>query len=388
MNWETESQSYPGYCIFSETRKRCLNEQKYLASDSLYGDVDLLLNTVIEKGEKVSLILYTKNIANDFNAQSLFRSIYIYTSPLKQDLKPTLQSDTWIPRDVFLDDENTYEVRIPIVLGENGYLYSGLNTPYLIWDPSRADSETEIFEVGSNNGLYQKVEADYVNQTSNLFTTSSKSKYLVYWKGENISNIPASLCLIYERESKCWYQDMLASLTNSSYLNILNGSSKDGLLNVIYGSSSYTLLTENILEEFAFMQFPTSWNGVMYTQSKEEKYTEYEMSNVFESPNSTYYKVKAEEIEGERVLVSIPQAKSSGWLAVARNGILFKVLEKDRRVSINDWKQAWDISNVNFDTISVIYWPNLLSYLGYILIPSTAIYLAIKLVKEKKNGKK
>ena len=389
INWETESQSYPGYCIFSETRKRCLNEQKYLASDSLYGEVDLLLNTVIEKGERVSLILYTKNIGNSFNSESLFRNIKIFYSPLQENLKISLQSDTWVPKDVFLDDENTYEVRIPVVVGENGYLYTGFNTPYLIWDPSRADSETKIFEVRSDIGLYQKVEADYVNQTSNLFTTSSKSKYLVYWKGENISNIPASLCLIYEKEDKCWHQDMLASLTNSSYLNILNGSSKDGLLNVIYGSTSYVLPTENILEEFVFMQYPTSWYGVMYTQSKQEKYVEYEMKSVFNSPNSTYYKVSVNELESkENTLFSIPQAKSSGWLAVSRDGILFRILGKDTKVSINDWKQAWDISNVSFDTISVIYWPNLLSYLGYILIPSTAIYLAIKLVQEKRNGNK
>ena len=389
INWETESESYPGYCIFSETRKRCLNEQKYLASDSLYGDVDLLLNTVIEKGEQVSLILYTKNIANDFNSESLFRSVKIFYSPLKQNLKPALQSNTWIPKDVFLDDENTYEVRIPVVLGENGYLYTGFNTPYVIWDPSRVDSETEIFEIGSNSGLYQKIQGDYVNQTSNLFTTSSKSKYLVYWKGENISNIPASLCLIYDKDPKCWHQDMLASLTNSSYLNILNGSAKDGLINVIYGSTSYVLPTENILEEFVFMQYPTSWYGVMYTQPKQDKYTEYEMSSIFSSPNSTYYKVNIEELESkENTLLSIPQAKSSGWLAIARDGILFKVLGKETKASINDWKQAWDVSNVNFDSITVIYWPNLLSYFGYILIPITAIYLTIKLVQEKRNDKK
>ena len=389
INWETESQSYPGYCIYSETRKRCLNEQKYLASDSLYGDVDLLLNAVIEKGEQVSLILYTKNIANDFNAQSLFRSIKISYSPLKQNLKPLLQSDVWIPKDVFLDDGNTYEVRIPVVLGENGDLYTGSNTLYLVWEPSRSDSETTIFEVKSKDGLYQKVQYDFVNQTANLFSTNSKAKYLIYWRGENISNIPSSLCLIYQRENKCWHQDMLSSLSDSSYLNILNPSSKDGLLNVIYGSTSYALPTENILKEFAFMQFPTSWNGVMYTQSKQDGYVEYEMSNIFESPNSTYYKVISGEIDGSKnTLLSIPQASSSGWLAIERDGILFKILEKDRRVSINDWKQAWDISNMSFDSITVIYWPNLLSYFGYILILSLGGYLIVNLVKEKRNGKK
>ena len=158
---------------------------------------------------------------------------------------------------------------------------------------------------------------------------------------------------------------------------------------MIYGSTSYVLPTENILEEFVFMQYPTSWYGVMYTQPKQDKYTEYEMSSIFSSPNSTYYKVNIEELESkENTLLSIPQAKSSGWLAIARDGILFKVLGKETKASINDWKQAWDVSNVNFDSITVIYWPNLLSYFGYILIPITAIYLTIKLVQEKRNDKK
>jgi hypothetical protein len=138
------------------------------------------------------------------------------------------------------------------------------------------------------------------------------------------------------------------------------------------------------------MKYPQSWKNLMYIQQKQEKYSAYEMSNVFKSSQSTYYKVKSEEIpkNEESILVSIPQAKDSGWLAVKRNGILLTVLDKDTRVSINGWKQAWDVSNEGFDSISVIYWPNLLSYFGYAVILLMGTYLTIKFIEEKRNGKK
>jgi len=389
INWENDANNYPGYCIYSEKRGKCLNSEKFLSSNSLYGDADILLNTVIKKGENISLILYTLNTSGDFTSSSIFREVSIYYAPLKKQLEATSSSDTWVFKDIFLNDRESYEVRIPIVVGQQGYLYDSSTSEYTIWQPNSGDSETEIFEVLSMDGMYQKVQDDYINQTANLFKTDPVSKYLVYWRGENISNIPSSLCLIYNQEEKCWYQDMLGSMTTSSYLNVLNSDFDSKLLNVIFSSTSHKLITENALEEFVFMKYPSDWESLQYTQQKKETYEEIEMESMFAFSNSTYYRIEKEEIEQEsgNILASIPQAKSSGWVAFARDGILVKVLGKDRGVYINDWKQAWDVSNLDFDCITVIYWPNLLSYAGYFLIIGMFGYFSIKLFK-KKNGKR
>lgn len=390
MNWEAEQGNYPGYCIYSESKKVCLNKEKFLLTEDLFGNVDVELDTVINPGERVSLILYASNIKKDTPSKVLFRNVSIEYASINSEILIYSFSDIWKPEELFLDDGVTYSVHIPIVKGDRGYSYIGTKSKYLAWQPNRIDSESKIFEVSIKDGLYQKVANDYINQTANLFFTKPSTKYLVYWRGDNISNIPSSLCLIYDKEEKCWFQDMLRDFQTSSYLNIINSANESKLLNVIYGSSSYKLITENVLNEFVFMEYPISWSNQMYIQERQREFSEYEMSNVFKSSQSTYYKVSKQEITQEKrsILVSIPQAKSSGWIAIKRNGVLLSVLDKDTRVSINGWKQAWDISNENFDVISVIYWPNLLSYLGYILILGMGSYLTVKFIQERKNGKK
>ncbi len=389
INWEADMGNFPGFCIFSNTQNKCLNKEKFLSSQSPYGDVEYLLDTLLQPDERVSLILYASNKSNDSISEVLFRSVNIKFAPLKTPLQLVSSSDIWEPKDIFLDDGNIYTVHIPIVLGNAGYLYQGLDSQYLIWQPNRSDSQSEIFDVYANDGQYQIVQDDYINQTANLFITNPNSKYLVYWKGVNISNIPSSICLIYDKEEKCWFSDMLLSDTTSSYLNVINVKNTERLLNVIYSSNSHKLISQNVLKEFLLMQFPSSWKNLEYIQETDSEFEQKEMKSVFNSFNSTYYKIQREDLaDTDNVIISIPQASSTGWVAIARNGFWLSTLGNDTRVSIKGWKQGWDISNVEFDSISVLYWPNLLSYLGYILILLTGTYLSIKFIQERKNGKK
>ncbi len=388
INWEVDKGNYPGFCIYSNTKEKCLNKEKFLSSQDPFGNIEILLESVIDENERISLILYATNKSKENNSEVLYRSVKIKYAPKHTPSSIVSSSEIWEPSDLFLDDGNIYSVHIPVVIGEKGYLYNGIKAENIMWQSNRSDSQSEIFEVSSKNGLYQKVQDDYINQTANLFEPNFNSKYLVYWKGENISNIPSSLCLIYDKEEKCWFSDMLLGDTSSSYLNTINVGNTNKLLNVIYSSSSYKLVTENILKEFSLMELPTSWDNLMYTQNSNKEYLQIEMQNIFNSPNSTYYKLKREDIvASENILISIPQAHSSGWVAVAREGIWLKVLGKDTRVSIEGWKQGWDVSNIDYDSVSVIYWPNLLSYFGYILILGLGTYLVVNLIKNNKSGK-
>ena len=388
INWENDKDNYAGYCVYSDVRKRCLNNEKFFSSNALFGDIDILIDTVIEKNEKISLILYANNIHKGAQSNVLFRKVIIEATSLEDKLELTSSSQSWKVEDIFLDDGNTYTIHIPVISGNNGYVYDGDNLPYVLWQPNKGDSQTRVFEVSVNKGMYQKVVDDYINQTANLFETNPNTRYLIYWKGKNISNIPSSICLIYDKENKCWYQDIFYALSDSTHMDIIESDNTQKLLNVIYGSSSYTLTTENVLSEFVFMQYPSAWSNLIYTQNNKREYTEYEMKNIFNSPHSTYYKAKKEEVkDNENVLVSIPQAHDSGWVAFARNGSSIRILGKDTRVSINGWKQGWDISNINFDSILVIYWPNLLSYFGYAVILLLGVYLFVNFLSKNDERK-
>ena len=387
LNWETKEKNFPGFCIYSEDRKECLNKEKFLYSDNPYGDIEVTLDRVIRKNEHMSLILYTVDTNKEFSSESTFREVTIKYANLHNQLSINKESSNWRNEDVFLEDGTLYSIHIPLLFGDTSYIYNSWNNENFLWQPNRPDTGESIFEVSVRNGQYQRVQNDYINQTVNLLTTTPGKQYLMYWNGENISNIPADVCLIYDKEEKCWIQDMLYSNERKSEIKYFEGDSSIKHLNLIFGSTSYKLLTENKLSEFAIMEYPDIWKSFIYSQEVQRDYKEIEMERVFKSVNSTFYKVKLDDLENRYNLVSIPQAKSSGWIAIGRDGLLFNVLDAKTRASIDGWKQAWDISNSTYDAISVIYWPNLLGYLGYAIILLEGAYLVSKLIEKKYERK-
>ncbi len=390
LNWETEPGNYPGYCLYSETQERCLNSDKFFDTQGSFGEQEVTVETVVYGSEKLSLILYTMNTNKQFSSETTFREVTLKYAPILNKLDMVDTSDIWKKEDIFLDGGNIYEVSIPLIFGNSSYIYQKENSNGHIWQPNKPDSGNTLFEISASSGMYQKTQNDYIDQISNLFVTKPSTKYLLYWNGENISNIPADICLIYDKEEKCWLVDMFADSVQASYRNFFVSDSESKLLNIIYGSSSYKLLTENRLDDFVVMEYPQIWSNVEYVQSSIREYDEMEMFRTFDSVNSTYYKLRPEKesLSNKNVLASIPQASNDGWIAVGRKGLNFEVLSENRRVSINGWKQGWDISNTSYDSISVIYWPNLLSYFGYLVIAGEISYLTYKLIRNRRYAKR
>ena len=386
MNWESKRENYPGFCIYSYDRKTCLNKEKFIYSDNFFGEKEILVDTVVKANEKVSLILYTIDTSSDFSSETLFREVTVKSTPLVDSVSISEESNVWNKEDIFLEDMNTYTLSIPFIYGSDSYLYDSELKKDLMWHPNRPDAENRLFEISADNGITQKVEDDYINHTVSLFPTAPSTDYLIYWNGENISNIPSDICVIYDKEEKCWYQEMFFSSTTHSLLDIFESDTEEKLLSAILGSTSYKLITENKLNEFILMKYPSVWNTFTYSQESIAEYKEIELGRVFNSVNSTFY--KGEITDTEYTLVSIPQAHSSGWVAFGKKGLLITPLSKEKSVSINGWKQGWDISDSSYESIHVLYWPNLLSYLGYVVIFGMSLYLIIKVLEKKKNGRK
>lgn len=383
LNWESKRNNYPGFCIYSEDRKTCLNKEKFLYSDSFFGEKEILLDTVVKANERIALILYTIDTSSDFTSETLFREVTVKSSPIVNPTTISQESDVWKKEDIFLEDMNKYTLSIPFIYGSDSYLYDSISKKGLMWHPNRPDAENRLFEISADNGISQKVEDDYINHTVNLFKTEPSTNYLIYWNGENISNIPSDICVIYEKEKKCWYQEMFFSNTKSSLLDYFESDTEEKQLNTILGSTSYKLVTENKLNQFVMMKYPSIWETFTYSQESIPQYKEIELERVFNSVNSTFY--KGELSNNEATLVSIPQAHATGWIAFGKKGWVIQPLSKEKSVSIDGWKQGWDISNTSFESIHVIYWPNILSYLGYVVIFGMSLYILIKVLEKRKK---
>ena len=364
LDWETDGQSIAGICVYSYGEEKCINKDKYLYAKDFVGSAEFVLERTISPDEYVDIFLYSLN-PMDGNAEIIYRDISISASPISKEL--SLENSGY-----FMYSPTTSG--IPIVKGL-GYEYSEGD---FTWQ-SNIEKGSQ-YEISNSNGMVQSVEDGIVTQTNGVLETNPLEKYIWYIAGENISNVPSTLCLYYVGDDKCWEPEILLDRTETNILKTFTASSQDPLLEMSYMSVSYSQKTQNILEDIVVQRIPEEWFHVI--QKKENTGKEVEAISIYNSPHSTWYKA---DIADENILV-IPQASDPSWIAIGKTNGKYRFVNNEYKIIINGWKQAWDISDLEFNTIYVIYWPNLLGYLGYILIVIEGIYLTVKLFK-KKDGK-
>ena len=376
INWEAEQGNYPGVCIYSEAKQKCLNNDKFYDSGDAYGNATITANSVVTAEDNLSIILYATHTDDSFSSAILFKKVDLSYALVYNKLNLTSFSSDIYRDEVYLHKGNTYTVNIPIVYGSSSYTYD--KTPQVVWLTNIPDSENDLFSIASTDyGIKQSVQKDYLNETINLFNTTPSSRYLFFWKGENISNIPATLCLVYSTDNKCWVQDMMTLGSKEAEILFFESPSTEKYVNFILSSTSYKLLTENRLESLSLFKYPDVWKNISYGQSSKTAYTEAHLDSVFKGAANSFYSLDTSSISGN-ALITIPQASSPGWIAIAKENGRLSLLSNSTRVSVDGWKQGWDITNKNIDSVFVLYWPNLLSYLGYILILVMSIYFIKK----------
>lgn len=130
------------------------------------------------------------------------------------------------------------------------------------------------------------------------------------------------------------------------------------------------------------MEIPEAWQYNSYSPALSTHYSEVELSPV--GKHTLGYKLEEKELLGRNTLVSIPQAKSKYWIGIGVEEGKVKLLTSKDSVSLNGWKQGWDTNGIVFSSLFVIYWPNLLSYIGYSLILILFVFFAIKLIKSNR----
>ncbi len=386
INWEPADNTVFGYCLYSSTQSKCLNSEKFFYSDKGYGVINTTIPVLIQGGDDLSLSLYALNhlgekISLTVRDVKLNLSGEIEMLPLSEESVDTQQKVLELG-----DGKKTITVRIPILHGEGSYVYSQQFNEGAIWETNKAEDGLLTYDVSNDGGMKQKVQNQLLNQYKNIFNKTPVGKYLWYWEGENVENLPANLCLTYQGSDRCWIDDTFYDGQKKSVTQIFSSPQRDlGKLDASYNSMSFSNESENILNTFIVMKIPEVWNDIMYKASLEDQYTEVELTS--NDKHGSRYSLDSNIELGRNTLVSIPQAKSKYWLAIGNNDGRLEVLGKEQRVSINGWKQAWDTNSVDYSEIFVIYWPNLLSYFGYGIILIVSGYFVFKLFRERKYVK-
>lgn len=380
LNWEQDSKtSIPGFCLFSEKNQKCLNSEKYFLTNTLYGEVQYLIPVTVSGDDTITLILYALNLKTDSEANIIFRKASVDINSSFLSMPKLSESNEISDQEFTFKNGNQYTISIPLVFGNDSYIYDAANKPNSIWQPNvNADAYSLLW----NNGFENTVNNGYLNFSNNLISTEAQQDYFVFWKGFNSSNIPSSICLAYANSNKCWFQDLLVSdATSSSLQHFMSDTSVSNTLNGIIVNTSYTNKSDNQLQSFVVMKSPTLWSSFKYSSINNEKYSVEEGKNIGSVTSSTYYKFTSNNKIMTRTLLTIPQSKNSGWIAVSTSNSGIHILKNI--VTVNGWKQGWDISNLSFDNIYIFYWPNILGYIGYIAIVGELVYLVIKVFKRR-----
>ena len=375
INWETINDSLLGYCIYSENEQKCLNDEKYFSTQDGIGDIEAFLDRTISKTDYISLIIYSMNTYN--KPDVTIRNVSVSYALVETKMGLIDQNISEYENTVLLENGDTYQIKVPILKGSNSYQLSENST---VWQPNITEEGTFV-TYNNGFGIYQKVQGGFANSSINLFTTQASAKYLVYWKEENISNIPANICIAYSGDNKCWVQDILYDNAVDSNLKIFSSDEREDRFDLSLVSTSYELVTENILNDLVVMKYPEQWRDLSYSPQSVNTRYQVEAETVGNSLSTTY--IFGEDSSSNDIL-TIPQASESGWIAISFKNNIPNIFNK--KVTVNGWKQGWDISNVDYDNIYVIYYPNLLAYLGYILLIAEFLVITINLIKRKHAG--
>lgn len=382
LNWESGDDSLIGICLYSNSSKRCLNKGKYFNSKDGYGNAEVLIPELISNSDDLSLSVYAFNPI-DQRSKVTVRKVLLNLSEsfAKHNMISQTSKETPLVESVITGDD--VEIKIPIIHGRNSYIYNYKSTQSL-WALNKSGYSDETYKVYFKEGMTQEVYGQNLNQYENVLETFSAAQYLWVWEGDNLSNIPASVCLTYQGDDKCWIDDVFYDDQSSIVSRLFAASSEWTNLDASYNSPSYATETINVLKQFIVMNVPDSWLNISYDSSGGKEYIEIMANNLGDPTYSTFYSVSSWDIvkEGDPLL-TIPQAEDSGWLAVTNKLEILK-----DKVTVNGWKQGWDISDVEFNNIYVIYWPNFLGYLGYILLASEVIFILVKIFKHRKYERK
>ena len=384
FNWESSDGNLLGYCLYSSKYKGCLNREKFLYTDTGFGNVTITIPRLIDTGlDDISLTIYAlqpkggKSSITIRNVELLYSSEFIKLSQTEEyiDTKEKL---------INIRNAQTMTSKIPLLYGDKSYIFNDATSKNLLWQPSVAEDPLKQYEIAFDSGLKQVAQEQYINQYQELFLTEPLKSYLWYWKGENVRNVPATVCLTYERDDKCYLDSTFYDDITSSEARIFVSSKEENKrLDASFNSISFKNVTENILHSFVVMEIPDQWMSFNLKPILPLEYTELQASTMFDSFAPSFYILEGSDIQVKRGLISIPQAKSDGWVAVVVGNSSLKLLNKETRVYINGWKQGWDISGINdIQKIVVFYWPNLLSYLGYLCILIISIYFLFLFFKQ------
>ncbi|MBN2100306.1 hypothetical protein JW710_00210 [Candidatus Dojkabacteria bacterium] len=409
IGWSADEGTLVGFCLWSEKRETCLNNDKFLYSNEGENYVEMILPSVVDPNEAMSVILYV--FAKDSNTHSaVFDRVEVLQNEKLDALLLLDKSNAFGSVSLYVENGQNIDVEIPVVRGRSSYRLGSVDG--FIWEPVYESGDEELNLTGCEYwsdplGMHQKTYECSLTQWSSIYRNPINQNMMWYWYGENDVAVPAYLNLSYDNDERKWVEEVFADgeLVGDRLFFKTNRKAKN--LSSTMETTGFDTLTENILKDMVVQSVPDGWVDYVFSVDGTSEYGECEAESISDSPYSAVYAAK--DVDPAKVL-SIPQATSEGWTAYAvENADVMRWLPEQIRsfvfvvigsklpdssdVTLRGWKQGWivpssEIENGNKDVV-VIYKPNLYAYAGGLtsLVVLVGLCVAIYIYKKKTVGK-
>lgn len=329
---------YKGPVLTTFTTDRDLNYQDFCMLDNKLG---LCINKLV--GNKYFISELTKNISDyDFR---------FFADARNKDLEQTRQ---YTNITVFLMDEvargsvNYNSANI----NAKGYL-SFYKKDYLTVEPAEIDGNRRVCQLGrdledsnfvdTGSGVIFNSTEGSLCDSYTFPLASHKNGYVLEIKAAYISGVPLRICLTNEYSKRCDIEVSLPDNTDVGTYFYLIPPYGDGvgytinISNYVFGDT----MSKNELKYLSLIQIPYEYIKNIAVSKPET--------------NSPVY--------------ILNEAYDQGWVALCGIGKC-----NAEHVKVNNWANGWVFKNGVPNSVKVIFWPQLLEFLGFILLAFSLVF--------------
>lgn len=303
----------------------------------------------------------TKNLLDSIPSLKLIKNtqnIFVYQTSYSTKIYQTSDLTSVSQFDFALIDQNYQKYGDYIAIKNSPNTFLNLFTSRLQSELSFSPSSLTLLE---NDPANQNTTHSDTNQPifAYNFPQATLSKdYLIKIISRHFSGLSLKISAVSNNSQNKYFQTQLPAgfdpTTSWFFIPARQSDNFDYGLNFIFDNTSFSSIpNQNYIDQIILYNLPIDQSVASPVLSRQ----------YLNSDNSIfYYKIKLLSPSSTLVL---PQAFDKGWLAFYFDNYRIKFLD---HYQINNWANGWNSNNINNNNIYIFFWPQLLEFLGFILL--------------------
>lgn len=354
-------------CLHSYLSNSCLNSPKTYIVNQEVKVITISSNVVVQAKDNIVVFIVAKT--SDASSPNLIitnPTLIQHNNPQNIVYVPYIPTD--IQNNLKLSPDDTLTTQLPI---------TNLIPPFQAF-------HSFCPERGNNNKIVQESDSTSLTTTNcfdGLFSSFSLPSYLnitsllTYANAKHIQGIPFEYNLKQDQVARKLATDLLPTGQNDFLNFTLLPQNNQNFTVELVNKGIGTNTTTNSLNRFTTIPIPSSWLSLALTPTISSSKTILTLNPYSDRYSTGTYLMK---ITDPDALYTLPTATSPYWRAVILQNkpsnflsLYFQVLSRSairNKTLVNGYQDAWSVNSQDQGKyIAVIFFPNVLAYLGLIL---------------------